>query len=144
MYQKLNESLLNQVGSGMVNNKSVYGAVLCVESGDKSLSWAGGFGNIQKDDQYFIASVTKLYVSALILHLMAASKLTLEDKIRQHLDEDIMKGLHVLDGVDYSGEITIAHLLSNTSGIPDYFHTNRKTAEKLNMISLEERMKHGL
>ena len=47
--------------------------------------------------------MTKLYVSALILQLKTANKLTLENKISQHLDEGIMRGLHVLDGQDYSG-----------------------------------------
>lgn len=130
MYRKLDETFLDQTGSGMLKNKSVHGAVLCVESGDRSISWVGGFGNIQKDDQYFIASVTKLYVSALILHLKEEGLLTLEDKISRHLDEDIVKGLHVLEGVDYSGEITIAHLLSNTSGIPDYFSYKQENGRK--------------
>lgn len=131
MYGNISESFLNQVGSGMLKNKSVYGAVLCVESGDKSVSWAGGFGNLQKDNQYFIASVTKLYVSALILHLQSENKLKLEDKIKKYLSEHIVKGLHVLNGVDYSGEITIAHLLSNTSGIPDYFSYKQENGRKV-------------
>jgi len=27
----------------------------------------------------------------------------------------------VLKGIDHSGEITVKHLISNTSGLPDYF-----------------------
>jgi CubicO group peptidase (beta-lactamase class C family) len=113
----------------MLKNKSVYGAVLCVENGDASISWTEGVGNIKPDDRYFIASVTKLYITALMLMLRAEKKLTFSDKICQYFPEDLISGIHVLDGVDYTQDITIAHLLSNTSGIPDYFYYSKASGE---------------
>jgi len=41
----------------MLKNKSVFGAVLCVENNDSLISWVGGTGNINAEDRYFIASV---------------------------------------------------------------------------------------
>lgn len=120
MGKKVDEAFLQQTVNKMIEKKNNFGAVLCVEQVDK-LSWTGAAGNIQTDDQYFIASVTKLYITAIILKLKAEKRLALEDSIANYLSEDLMEGLHVLDGVDYSKEITIKHLISNTSGLPDYF-----------------------
>lgn len=39
----------------------------------------------------------------------------------RHLPADLIQGLHVLNGVDRTHEITVRHLISNTSGLTDYF-----------------------
>ncbi len=117
----VDEKLLNSLMDRMKVNKSIFSAVLCVESRDGSFSWTGAAGEMEKDSKYFIASVTKLYVTAVILQLIEEGRLELRDKISKHLSEDICNGLHVLKGTDYSDQLTITHLLSNTSGIPDYF-----------------------
>ena len=121
MRKMINKSFFEQVVDKMIKNKTVFGAVLCVENGDKTISRVGGAGNFKKDDRYFIASVTKMYVTAVILRLRAEKLLQLEDSIFKYLPENLLSGLHVLNGVDYTREITLAHLMSNTSGIPDYF-----------------------
>ena len=125
MESKLNETFFRQAAQKMLKNKSVFGAVLCVESGDSSISWLGGVGNIKAEDRYFIASVTKLYVTAVLLMLRAENSLTFTDKIFEYFPEELISGIHVLNGVDYTKEITITHLLSNTSGIPDYFYYDK-------------------
>jgi hypothetical protein len=38
MHSKLNESFFEKATQNMLKNKSVYGSVLCVESGDASIS----------------------------------------------------------------------------------------------------------
>ena len=55
--------------SAAVSKKNIFGAVLCVENGDNSLSLLNGAGNLTTDQPYFIASVTKLYVTAVLLKL---------------------------------------------------------------------------
>lgn len=128
---KIKEELLDQCLIEMISKKNVYSAVLRVESGDSSFSWTGAAGEMEKDSQYFIASVTKLYVTAIVMGLIDEGKLSLEEKISKYLPSEYMEGLHVLKGVDYSNEITIKHLISNTSGLPDYFfhkQANGKTA----------------
>jgi CubicO group peptidase (beta-lactamase class C family) len=129
MKAALNEQFVKHSAQKMLKNKSVYGAVLCVENGDASFSCTEGAGNIKPDDRYFIASVTKLYITALMLMLRAEKKLSFSDKICQYFPEDLISGIHVLDGVDYTQDITIAHLLSNTSGIPDYFYYSKASGE---------------
>lgn len=117
-----NHSLfVNQLVSNAVSKKHIYGAVLCVESGDSSFSYVCGAGNLESDTPYFIASVTKLYVTAVLLKLRSENQLHLQNKISNYFSKDFLQELHVCKGFEYSNEITIKHLMSNTSGIPDYF-----------------------
>lgn len=132
MNLKLNELYFEQVTTKMLKNRSVYGAALCVESGDSSISWVKGVGNIKSEDRYFIASVTKLYITTIILILREEKKLDLADKMYSYFPIELIEGIHVLDNIDYTKEITIAHLLSNTSGIPDYFYYDKKNGNASN------------
>lgn len=118
---KIKKELLNQCLKEIGNKKGVYSAVFSVESGDKSFSWIGAIGDIQTESKFFIASVTKLYITAVVLQLVEEGRLNLDDTMAKYLPKEYIEGLHVLKGVDYSNKITITHLISNTSGIPDYF-----------------------
>lgn len=118
---KLNKSKIDQGLEKVIRNKSIYSAVFRVESEDASFVHTAAAGDMEATSPYFIASVTKLYVTAVILMLMEEGKLSLEDKLEKHLDHALMDKLHVYKGVDYSRQLKISHLLSNTSGIPDYF-----------------------
>lgn len=121
MRRMIKEELFIDVLNKMIDNKRIFSAVLCVENGDRSLSWTRAAGNMQKDSRFFIASVTKLYVTAVTMRLVEENRINLNEKISKHLPDHFCKGLHVLNGVDYSDEITVSHLISNTSGLPDYF-----------------------
>jgi CubicO group peptidase (beta-lactamase class C family) len=59
---------------------------------------------------YQSGSVGKQFTAALILRLAAAGRLQLDDPIRRHLSE----------GPPAWDSVTIRHLLTHTSGIPDY------------------------
>ena len=120
----LDQSFLDELWSPAVSKKNIIGAVICVESGDGTVSLLSEAGNLSADQPYFIASVTKLYVTAVLLKLKAANRLQLEDKISTYLSEVILNQLHIINDIDYSKEITIKHLMSNTSGIPDYFSSD--------------------
>jgi CubicO group peptidase (beta-lactamase class C family) len=60
-------------------------------------------------------------MSAVIFGLMDEGILKLDDPITTFFAEGMLQGLHVLKGKDSTDQITLRHLLSNTSGIPDYF-----------------------
>jgi D-alanyl-D-alanine carboxypeptidase len=117
----INEDWLMHLLGRMVDNKRIFSAVLCVENSDRSFSWTGAAGAMQKDSRYFIASVTKLYITAIMMRLIEEKRIRLNDKISAYLPEYLYENLHVLKGVDYSTGINVGHLLSNTSGLPDYF-----------------------
>jgi D-alanyl-D-alanine carboxypeptidase len=68
-----------------------------------------------------MASVGKLFTATLISMLYEKGKLDFEDRIIEYLESDLMKGLHVYKGKDYSADITIRHLLMQTSGLYDVF-----------------------
>jgi D-alanyl-D-alanine carboxypeptidase len=124
----------NQLTNDMLKNKSVFGSVLHVYRGDEAL-FMGSSGFMKKDDTYFIASVTKLYVTALMLILRNQAKIKFSDKLISYYPEDQLKGLHVFKGVDYTHQITICHLLSNQTGLPDYYYYNKQSADATKDLS---------
>lgn len=112
----------NLIASRMLSEKTVFGSVFAVENRDGSFRSVTAAGDMGPDRPYFIASVTKLYVSALILVLMNEGKLGLDDPVVRYLGEERLRGLHVVSGVDHTPRITLRHLLSNQSGLRDYFY----------------------
>ncbi len=70
------------------------------------------------DTRFGIASGTKFFTALAIGKLIAAQKLSLSTKLQACL---------ALDFQHYSPEITIGHLLTHTSGIPDYFDEEKVT-----------------
>lgn len=128
------EERLQYTLNRVTDKKSIYGTTVCVYSADNGFIWNGSSGNMKKDTRYSIASITKMFTATLILQLYEKSELNLDDPIADYLSPDIMKGLHVLGGTDYSNTITIRQLLTHTSGLPDYFTEptkNRKSIEEI-------------
>ena len=117
----IDENLLNSCLDNIINKKNIYSTVLRVDSGDSSFSWSGSRGRMESDSRFCIASVTKLYVTAVVMSLIEEQRLSLDEKIAKYLPNHYVEKLHIFKGIDYSGEITIGHLISNTSGLPDYF-----------------------
>ena len=113
------ENKLQKVLDKTVDHKNVLGTSFCIKH--KNFTWCGTSGNFIKDEQYFIASTTKLFVTAIILNLRSKHILSLDDKITAYLPDTILKGLHIYRGNDYSNKLSIKNLLAHTSGIPDYF-----------------------
>ena len=120
---------LETIVAGMIHNKHVHGAVFHVENGKGDGTYVGAAGNMNPDQRYYLASVTKLLMSAVILHLRENNQLGLDDPIHPFFPVDMLQGLHVFKGVEYTNQITIRHLLSNTSGIPDYFSQKSASGE---------------
>jgi len=123
------QSVLGQ----LARKRGIKHAVLAIERRDGSLSWAGAEGaadsvgrRMTPDTPYFIASVTKLYIAAVVLRLAEQGLVQLEEPFTAYLPEDVASGLHVVDGVDRSNQITLRHLLAHASGLPDYLEDKPK------------------
>jgi len=134
--EKLGNSVLDQLVGDVVKKKDIYGAVFCVSSGSGTVHIISASGEIEENGQYYIASINKLFVSALILKLYTENKLDIEDKVSKYLPSDLIRGLHSYNGRDYSKTITIAHLMSHTSGLPCYL-LDKQADGKIAMNELE-------
>lgn len=82
---------------------------------------------------FYTASITKTLTASAIGILKDQKKIQFNDAIYTYLPEEMMLNLHVLNGVDSSKNITIAHLLQHTSGLPDYF-TDTTNNGRLNVL----------
>lgn len=133
----MNEKLLNDVINKIADNKRIFSTVLCIENNDGSFSWIGAAGNMQKNSRFFIASVTKLYITAIIMRLIEENQIELNEKISKYLPDYLYEGLHILNSIDYSDDITILHLISNTSGLPDYFFHKQNNGKTVSSTLLE-------
>ncbi len=123
------EGLLDQ----LMNLKGVRHAILAVESLDGSFSWRGARGTAQPkgdpmeiETPFWIASVTKLFIASAILKLHETGRLSIDDLVIDYLPEDLLKGVHIINGLDYYNRLSIRHLLSHASGIPDYLEIKQK------------------
>jgi D-alanyl-D-alanine carboxypeptidase len=121
----------------LASRKRIGHVVMGAERGDGSWSWAGAAGvadregtPMRADTPYFIASVTKLYIATVVLQLHEEGEIDLDGPITDYLSPDHTDRLHVIDGVDHSPAITIRHLLSHTSGLPDYLEDRRRTSRR--------------
>lgn len=77
-----------------------------------------------------MASVGKIFTATLTGILKDLGKLDFSDPIALHLDAELMKGLHVHRGIDYSDQITVTHLLQQSSGLGDVFFPLWKKLKK--------------
>ncbi|MBE2280810.1 MAG: beta-lactamase family protein [Ignavibacteriaceae bacterium] len=104
---------------------------MCIASGSNSEPVCASAGNLMPDSQYFIASTTKIYVAAQILNFEEQGLLSLDDKLARYLPQSLITGLNIIKGKDFSSGITLRQLLSNTSGIPDYFLGKKSDGKSL-------------
>ncbi|MCB0382771.1 MAG: beta-lactamase family protein [Psychroserpens sp.] len=107
-----------------LENKSIKNGILHVYSESRGIDIQ--FAQSKEDSisiqsPFYTASVTKMLTATAIGILKDQKKLNFEDSIAQYLPDSLMSNLHVLDGKEYSNDLTIAHLLQHTSGLPDYF-----------------------
>lgn len=131
----ISQNLQNILNKAIDSNK-IFGCAFSLNY--KGFRWSGAAGNLGPQSQFFIASVTKLFVSAIIMNLRSQSLLNLNDKLGDYIDPSLLQGLHIYQGKDYSNSITIRQLLAHSSGLPDYFqHKNPKG------ISLESEIFSG-
>jgi D-alanyl-D-alanine carboxypeptidase len=145
-FDNLNQEMEYLVSGLVEKDKSVRNCVLSVMKGDGSFSWSGAAGIARQDGQVpmtkdtliYVASITKLYTATAIMRLYEKGALSLDDPIGRYLPKELIRGIHVYKGKDYSHEITIKELLSHTSGIADYYTEKPKGGKNLFELFLEK------
>ncbi|MFE3455382.1 serine hydrolase domain-containing protein [Nonomuraea sp. NPDC059194] len=117
----------------LVAQRGIHHAKLAVTSGDGKQRWSAASGPAGADDHplrpdtpFFIASVTKRFIITLVLQAHERGELELAAPINSYLPTELITGLHVLGGIDRTSAITVRHLASHTSGLPDHFEKRRE------------------
>lgn len=105
------------------------GLVVMVDDPASGFSWSGSRGDLDTVTPFFIASTTKLFTTTIVLRLVESGQLELSTRVADVVDG--LDRLHVLEGVDRTHEITIRHLMSQTSGLPDYFQGKQDDGSSL-------------
>jgi CubicO group peptidase (beta-lactamase class C family) len=101
--------------------------------------WEGAAGRaypdktieMSPDTRIFIASITKMYTAAVTMILEEGGRLSLDDPLSKYLPGTLIAGLHQFKGRDYSDQLRMNHLISQTSGLPDYFTEKPKGGESI-------------
>jgi D-alanyl-D-alanine carboxypeptidase len=92
------------------------------------LTWVGASGTLEQagsvpvttEARFRIASITKVFVSIVVLQFVEEGKIALDDPLSRHLPAYPARG------------VTIRQLLNHTSGIPDYSMSDDFNKELLN------------
>lgn len=122
---------------GTLRGDEVTGTALAARRRSDGLTLMHGAGDMTPDTPFFGASITKLYITALLLQLREEGRLDLDAPLGRWLPADRIAGLNVQDRVDLTGRITLRMLMRQTSGIADYFQ------HRVDGISLEQRLMAG-
>lgn len=80
-----------------------------------------------QDQPFHAASVGKVMTATLIGILVESGQLKVDTPIGRLLPGSDVQGLPAAPGVDVAAEVTVEHLLSHTSGLPDYFEPPKGT-----------------
>jgi D-alanyl-D-alanine carboxypeptidase len=98
------------------------GVALRVERGDEVVfDGAVGLASHERQtplaptDRFGIGSITKTFTAVLVLQLVDAGVLTLDDTVSEWLDDPVVARIPYVD------RITLRQLLTHTSGVYDYF-----------------------
>jgi D-alanyl-D-alanine carboxypeptidase len=135
----LEDRLQHEIESAVRQNRDVYCAVLGVAYASGDSRWAGAAGTayanktekMQVGTPMYIASITKMYVAAATIILEEQGLLSFDDPLSKFLPAAWLAGLHRYKGHDYSAQLRVYHLISQTSGLPDYFTDKPKEGMSL-------------
>lgn len=106
-----------------LEKESIHSVFLGIHSKSKGIdiNLVDSKDSLNTNSPFYTASITKMLTATSIGILKDRKKINFEDKIAKYLPKTLIDRLHVLEGEEYSKDITIAHLLQHTSGLPDYF-----------------------
>jgi len=124
---------IDQLLDKKLKEKNIHNAFLSLYSPSHDFEWHAAKGSFRDgtavtvENPFYTASIGKTFTATSVGLLVDQGKINFDDPIAHYLSDEILDGLHVLNGVDYGDSITVAHLLQHTSGLPDYF--GRETSD---------------
>ncbi len=129
---------------GVVASSKGRQAIMAVDAPKQSFRWTGSAGTneageaLSENTPFFIASIDKLYNTTLAMILAESGTLDVDQSICHYLPATTTRGLHQAGGRDRTAEITLRHLLTHSSGLPDWFDDHPEGGSSLAGIVLEE------
>src|SRR3990167_10720714 len=117
----MNDQLLRlkEIVQSYVANEQFMGAVLVAKNGHLILNEGYGFANLEWEIPN--SSITKFRLGSLTKQFTAVAILLLEERGQLNITDSIKK--YLPDMPTAWNDITIFHLLTHTSGIPNYTST---------------------
>lgn len=114
----------------------LHNVYLLVHSDKLNIHWPMAAGKTEgvpanPNQPYHTASVGKTFTAVILAKLADQGLVKFDDPIVRYLPLDIVQDLHIFQGKDYTQEIQIKHLLSHTSGLPDYYMDKPKQGKGL-------------
>jgi CubicO group peptidase (beta-lactamase class C family) len=131
---QIEKQRIDSLVTGYVSQSEFTGSVLVSRGREIIISKGYGYSNAgskipnSPSTIFNIASLTKTFTAALIMKLQEAGKLSVQDRLQKYLP-------------DYPNgdKITIRHLLTHTSGIPDYLQDKTfQSIDQTKEIKLEQ------
>ncbi|MGE6488144.1 serine hydrolase domain-containing protein [Paenisporosarcina sp. NPDC076898] len=129
---------------GLVDtDPNLFNAFFLIHSDKLNIHWNMVHGETDDiptnaDQPYHTASIAKTFTAVIIAMLVEEGKISYSDPIAKYLTEDILKGLHIYKGKDYTKDIRIEHLVRCTSGLPDFYEDKPKQGKSFLDLLLEE------
>jgi len=98
------------------------GEVAIAVAGD---GWTHEFctGAMTPDARFATGSVSKLFTHAILFRLIDDGQLSYDTPVASRVPSGSLDGLHVIAGQDYGSEITVRHLVDQTSGLASWEDT---------------------
>lgn len=132
----MQRSILKKLDEKVASDAKLHNVHLLIHSDKLDIHWPMAVGETDgvaatPQQPYHTASVGKIFTSVLVAMLVEKGHVRFEDTVVQYLSEDIVKNLHFFKGKDYTGDIQIHHLLSHTSGLPDFYEDKPKQGARL-------------
>lgn len=128
------EKNLEKVFDAFVKNSQVHRAFCFVENSNGSFSWKKNYGNREFGKPFIIASITKMFTAACIFKLVQNKQLSLDDKLNKFLSAEILNGLLIYKGIDYSNQITVQQLILQSTGFSDEFEKETSKTKRLELM----------
>lgn len=126
-----------------IGKKNVTQAIVYIDSPQHNLNetFAHGMLNgkeITENTPFHIASVGKAFTATLIGVLIDEGSISLDDKITNYFNDEMLENLFVYEGIDYKDDVTIENLLNHTSGIADYFEDKAEGSENIQDLIINQ------
>ena len=112
--------------------KKLTGLVLSIfKENSEPILWSQSSKDISLDQPYFITELGNIHLLAIIIKLKIRGLLALDQPITDFLSTKDASGFINSKEKNYLHEVSISHLLSQTSGIPDFLNHSLKDNQSI-------------